>query len=291
MIISSNNSCEKPVFLLGMGAQKAATTWIYHYLNDNQIVGFGGVKEWHAWSAFFNPSTSGRFLYLQQTIERYKNLPSSKTRAALNKELHLLQIAIDPHRYKMHFMKLSNGLKVVGDITPNYSRLQREHLELIVRFMSEEFQIKVLFVMRDPVDRCFSMFKHYVRRGLVQDKNVGPIELLRKELQNKRIPGGQLSNYKSTVQVIDSVIPEDNRLYLFYEDLFNEASIRKLTNFLGVDYVLPNFNIRHNEDKTALNLPEELAAETARRLVEIYHFVRFRFNILPERWLDRIRAI
>jgi len=286
-------SDRKPTYLLGMGAQKAGTTWIYRYLSDNRLVDFGGVKEWHAWTAFFAPRSSARLVYLRRALDLYQRAEGAQrrqARSALDGELRLLQTALDPRRYRERFRKLAAGGKPVGDMTPNYPMLERGHLETAVRFMSEKFSVKALFVMRDPVDRCFSMYKHYARRGLLEQRRSDPADAFRKALSGDELPGGRDSDYERTVRMIDSVFPEEDRLYLFYEDLFTEASIRRLTGFLGVDYAPPLFDVRHNDDKLALDLPADLAVDAARRLSGVYRFVASRFGALPAHWRDRVEG-
>ena len=38
-------------FLLGMGAQKTGTGWLYNYLKDNKKTDFGVMKEYHIFDA------------------------------------------------------------------------------------------------------------------------------------------------------------------------------------------------------------------------------------------------
>lgn len=43
----------KKTFLLGVGAQKSGTTWLYKYLSDNSNVSFGPLKEYHIWDGIY----------------------------------------------------------------------------------------------------------------------------------------------------------------------------------------------------------------------------------------------
>jgi len=38
-------------FLLGVGAQRSGTRWIYSYLRNSPGAAFGSGKEWHVWDA------------------------------------------------------------------------------------------------------------------------------------------------------------------------------------------------------------------------------------------------
>lgn len=47
-------------FLLGVGAQKAGTTWLYDYLNDHPQTDMGLYKEYHLFDNLHVPSPTPR---------------------------------------------------------------------------------------------------------------------------------------------------------------------------------------------------------------------------------------
>ena len=55
---------------------------------------------------------------------------------------------------KKYALKYKDGVgKIKGDITPAYSVLSRERIQFIKKIMP---QLKVVFIMRNPVDRALS---------------------------------------------------------------------------------------------------------------------------------------
>ena len=40
-------------FILGIGAQKAGTSWLHQYINNDQRANLGQMKEYHYWNSIF----------------------------------------------------------------------------------------------------------------------------------------------------------------------------------------------------------------------------------------------
>ncbi|MGH8983609.1 MAG: hypothetical protein ACRDY6_07000 [Acidimicrobiia bacterium] len=80
---------------------------------------------------------------------------------------------------------------------------------------------------------------------------------------------------------------------LFYEDLFSpndDAALRRLTEFLGIDYVEVDRTQRVNRTEASL-LSERDAAQVLRAVAETYRFVEQRFKRLPDRWASHAAAL
>lgn len=45
---------QKKIFILGIGAQKAGTTWLYQYIKNSPKANLGQLKEYHFWNMIFN---------------------------------------------------------------------------------------------------------------------------------------------------------------------------------------------------------------------------------------------
>ena len=51
----------KPKFILGLGAQKAGTSWLHSTLSKNDNVHMGFTKEYHIWDFVFSEHKLGVF--------------------------------------------------------------------------------------------------------------------------------------------------------------------------------------------------------------------------------------
>lgn len=106
---------------LGIGAQKAGTTWLYEMLKQHPDLGFPLNKEAHYWD------------------KKYPKL--------------------SPDDYFSHF--ISTQL-IEGEITPSYSFLP---LEVITEIHNIHPELKLIFIIRNPIDRAWSSAKMALERA------------------------------------------------------------------------------------------------------------------------------
>lgn len=53
---------KKPIFLLGVGAQKAGTTLLYDYIKNDPNSNLGILKEYHIWDALYKADLCSNFI-------------------------------------------------------------------------------------------------------------------------------------------------------------------------------------------------------------------------------------
>jgi len=170
------------VFVLGLGAQKCGTSWLYKYLRKHSGARFSLKKEYDALEFMYNlkskPDTGGRFNYLLQKLQDGKININKKRRACWS-----LNFILDPTSYFAHFYYLlqTDGCKMVGDITPSYADLSEEALtEVKQGFERCQIEVKPIFLMRDPVYRLQSAVGMNLR-----NKNITPTKQNELNLMNK----------------------------------------------------------------------------------------------------------
>ncbi|MCU7555619.1 sulfotransferase [Alteromonas sp. ASW11-19] len=172
---------------IGVGAQRAGTTWLYRCLSEHPDIFMSAKKELH----FFNR-------HFEQGLESYKaNFPASETA----------------------------NVKVCGEITPNYY-----HREQALQRIKETIpDVKLFFVLREPVSRAFSQYQLYVQsdyQGLSFD-----------EVLTKYDDVTDLSLQGKHLQRIYEIFPRENVLVLFYDDIVRSPAtvVKSVFNFLDVD--------------------------------------------------------
>ena len=143
-------------FLLGVGCQKGGTSWLHDYLYYSPAVDLGMVKEYHIWDE------------IDLRDEAYRAAGLEKMRLSAEKEREDGVEAISRLRYRFrsdletyfdYFAeKLAQpGITLTGDITPSYSGLAAERFAMIRDgFAARGIPVKVIFLMRDPVERIWS---------------------------------------------------------------------------------------------------------------------------------------
>jgi Sulfotransferase domain len=277
--IHTVNASRPKIFLLGVGAHKSGTTWLYDYLRRHPNAAMGFTKEYHVFDALYIGAEDIRRKFLQARINRVLHAATPPNPA----DLTLLRFLGDPESYFGYFQHLVHktpGILVTGDITPTYSSLPEEGFRHIRNGVTGRgFSIRVVFSMRDPVERCISAARFDLRNAGVMRTPETEIRHLGESFLSERY---QIrSRYDQTLRNLEKVFAPDQVHCLFYEELFCEESLRKICDFLPIPYIGTDFTHRVNESRTAHEIPLELRTAIARFYRPVYDAVMQRFG--PER--------
>lgn len=264
------------VFLLGVGAQKAGTTWLHDYLAAAPEADFGFAKEYHVFDALTLPDcVNFRKRIARQTIRSLKK--PAETWMAQGKVRRAAFLA-DPEMYFDYFARLlqQDGIRLTGDITPTYAGLSEETLTRIRDgFAARGITVRPVFLMRDPVERLQSMVRMSFRDRKIRPSYEQETRMMRRKLAT---PGEQLrSDYAHTIRMLDTVFGTE-AFYEFYERLFADASIRRLCDHLGIAWRTADFGTRKNVSRTENDLTPEDRQVFAHRYRKVYGFCGQRFG-------------
>ena len=127
-LLSSPLRC-LPDFLI-LGAQKAGTTSLFAHLNDHPAVWMPPCKECHFFSGPWRPLTMYRGFY-----------PTASTRRRVERTL--------------------GRRLLLGEATP-YDLFHPRSPGRVARALP---RVKLIVILRDPVERAYSHYRHCVRRG------------------------------------------------------------------------------------------------------------------------------
>lgn len=282
----------KKTFVLGVGAQKGGTTWLHRQLNNNSNVDMGFRKEYHVFDAI--EKTLGRQLedgtirngFREKRINQIfklsqKNLlginQGPKRRQTKYAALHLSFIDnVDTYFDYFDYLYLKDPkIEIVGDITPSYALLSRASFKLIRKgLIKRGFDVKVFFLMRDPVEREWSLARMKQRNMAARRKkdfNFNEFEHMLKNISSK-------SCYQNTIKNIEKIFKESEIYYGFYENLFTPESSAKIISFIGSN--LNNFDSEEvvNASPKSTPIPKEINTQIAQRYSETYEFIQERFG-------------
>ncbi|MBK9162194.1 MAG: sulfotransferase domain-containing protein [Nitrosomonadales bacterium] len=266
-------------FLLGVGSQKAGTTWLYKFLNGHPCTDMGFAKEYHVFDALYVPACS----YIIENRMREANELYCKGVFPFDSRspvFRLLDFCGNPDNYFNYFRDLVNrdtNVLLTGDITPSYSGLPVEALQLIKAGLEGRgFRVRVILIMRDPIDRCISAARlHFKMRGLLPSADEENA-LLRDVYDSE---GFRIrTRYDMTIRNLESVFSGDQIAYSFYESLFNASSIRRLAEFLSIPLEMPDFTYNPNPSRAVNQIDESLKRAIFETYRPVYDFVRDRFG-------------
>lgn len=274
----------RKVFILGVGAQRSGTTWLYNYLHHHPNVDLGFAKEYHIFDVLYLADEGVRRRFLQHRINNVFSDAQDHSRA---RDIRLLRFLGDTDLYFDYFMTLVNSdasLIATGDITPSYSSLPVEALRRIKTEVNKRsMEIKVIFLMRDPVDRCISAARQRLQRSLRNWSQEEELSILRHSYSTA---GDQLrTRYDLTIRNLDSVFDASEVGLFFYEDFFNTASIGRLNQYAGLQFGIPKFDEVLNASGKNHDIDESIRRDIFIHYSEVYRFIADRFGA------DYVRSI
>ena len=274
-------------FLLGVGGMKCATSWVFDYLRGLPGMTASYIKELHFFNTRIMPTGHAPLTGdLVQSVRHYlENAGDVAEEIRLNPELQALidglRMLHDDNAYFDYFARLvTSETKVLSEITPQYAVLGQDGFTYVRDFFaSQRMKLKVLLILRDPVDRLWSHLRHLQDRGQVEDILNQWMDLVRTRGVIER------SDYWRTIEALDVVFPAEDVLILFYEDLFDGTALQQLCEFAGLEFRPPNPSKRQNESSVKTALPDGVRQKLLRALGPQYGFCRKRFGTaIPATW-------
>jgi hypothetical protein len=276
-------SPQRPVFLLGVGCQKGGTTWLHAELTKCPHVDMGFTKEYHIFDGLYISGCDDKLRERQQKLRTRLGsgaLVSGDQSARLLKLIGF-HVEIDLYYNYFQFLALRDpSVRLVGDITPAYAGLPVEALRAIrSELRARGFHVKVVFLMRDPFERLWSIVRHIRRKRGARHPRIRFAQSEAAFLLDKA--GDQRvrfkTDYRLTVANLEAVFPPEDILYGFYEALFTVEAATRIGDFLGIAFQ-PDFMARVNASpKLAGDLPVDTIAKVVQEYRDVYSFCDQRF--------------
>ena len=283
----TKNSLDSTTFILGVGAQKTGTSWLHAHLAKSDQVSVCPIKELHAFDAWYRPDLCGRFdkYFLNQLSKRIeKRLEIDSFRDDLRLQCLLLraQLIYDKAAY-IELLKTikSKSATHVCEITPSYSLIDGDGFKEIKSLLDGAgLSTKLVFLMRDPIERYFSALR--MRERDTQGK-FSAIKNFTALMGKKR--DFERGAYDATIKSVLSAFDREDVYFGFYERLFRPETINEIEDFLGVAHIEPDFgkvvNASPNEDK----LSDDDIALGLKAFAPVYDYCREFFgDKIPEEW-------
>ena len=199
----------KPNFII-IGAMKAATTSLYTYLKQHPDVFMPSIKEPKFFNNFNKDSgfkLQGKGLVKIKTLEQYQNL----------------------------FQEAINEI-AIGEASPSYIFDENCHI-LIKKILP---RVKIIAILRQPVDRAYSNFLHAKRADQEKDTDFEKAFTEENEMLRKGIKTHYYLEkgfyYKQLKRYYD-VFPTEQIKIILFEDMIKspEKITREIFEFLNID--------------------------------------------------------
>lgn len=261
----------KKTFLLGVGAQKAGTTWLYQYLRGHPECAMGQIKE-HAvlQTTLSGAGLSGRFDAKVDAL--VSALHAAKGGEPLDQAAQAQLLALmdnvagefDLSYYRLTFERLlaaNPAATLTGDITPEYCMLPADQLVQLRKMIEGAgYDLKVVFLMRDPLERVYSALRMADRNRRATGKAVRMPAADRFDIQGVAEWVEQRTRYEVILKNLDAAFDPDQLYFDFYETFFNDKSLSRLLDFLGLSHHPANFGHMANASPEGGSIAPEKTA-------------------------------
>lgn len=286
----------KQVFLYGIGAAKAGTTWLARCLRAHPECALPPIKETH----YFDSVELGTSLWAVDSILRLRQIVRTglseattgeeRQKAARRVEAmdRWLSLIASGQRDDATYEALLKGRllkhhKVVADITPAYALLGQSAYARMAALNGG--QTRFLMILRDPMDRLCSNISMTMEKRA--ERGVDPMsfraDTIAKLSAGKDTEELARSDYAKTLRRLDASVPEQKRLTVYFEDLFQDETMKRISDFIGLDAPIEPLVQKINQGRD-FDLSEAERAALAPRLKAQYEDALTRFGRVPERW-------
>lgn len=226
-----------PNFLL-VGAAKAGTTSLHHYLSQHSDIYLPRNKENFFFAGLKKNSFTG---------------PGG----------HYGEVIVENFEDYLTLFKDVKNEKAVGEVCVAYLYFYENTILNISKYI--ETLPKIIIILRDPIERAFSNYRHHVRDKIEElsfERAIKP-KILNARKEAKWWWGFQYIDagfyFKQVNAYLNSYNRENVKIYL-YEDLEQNPTgiLRDIYQFLKIDEnFTPNTNLRYNIGPTVRSEPLE----------------------------------
>jgi len=297
MIFKQNNIkvLEWPDFL-GIGARKSGTSWLYYNLGKHPEIYFPPIKEIH----YFDRLSKMREKSLNEKLfDRllkkngwwYRCFRDCLQIRSLKRTQWYLRYLFGSFNDRWYASLFEEGIgKLKGEITPAYSVLDQEAVAHIYKLMPD---LKIIYIMRNPIDRAWSHFKHDASLQQRPLNSFSDDEIMKHFTSPDSLSAG---DYLRNVENWRTFFGQHQMLTVYFDEIMNNPKqfILKIFNFLGLNNA-ESFANKVYKGKIHESLPGNIPMRLKDKLIDIYYPKMIEFSKAaggyPTRWLEEIKQV
>lgn len=278
--------------LLGLGAQKAGTTWLHHRLREHPDCHAFPLKEVHYFDTINGQSRLG-FNFTQKRLEALARDGNQRDYDRVSRLGELLHSGGGDHQGYIDLLTegLASG-SVALDVTPSYALLPDDQFA----HLAQMNQVRFLFIMREPIARFWSGIRMLTKQN--QGDTDGFERAAQTFVDRALMTPDDIwaerafarSDYSETLGKLTRHVPADRRLVLFFEDLFSGHTMDRIWAFLDVS-PMPLTNIEPRLEGTKASMRPDQIEQLKQIFRPQYEAVCGRFgDAVPAAWHARFAS-
>lgn len=282
-------SINGPDFIV-IGSSRCGTTFIYKYLNQHPSVSMPLIKELHYYGG-----QRGKSTWNEWTRKHARSLLGEVIRARVSGQaLSFTRRYLTGRRNDAWYASLfeTKENQISGDITPSYCILPPEQINEIKAAFPET---KIIFMMRDPLDRLWSSVKKKFGRRQNTDVSTLSFDVLQAHFNESGVK--KLTDYNRIIENWSAVFPKEQLFYGYMDEIIYkpEDFIKRLFTFLGIsespaeDMIFKSVNDTSAHSTT---MPEDVSRLLSQRYQEEMKTL-FEKTSSPyvENWVRKMEAL
>lgn len=277
---------QKPTIFLCVGATKAGTSWLFEQLAMHPECHLRAIKELHYFNTVSQKSWNARLRFLGEQAARMK--PGGRMANDMAAWMDVMRLRrLSLNGYLSYLCEGRGTKRVVADITPAYSLLSARLLSR----MAKIGDVRVLYLMRDPVERLWSQIRMDAKRQSFVNHEIPAFSRrLLTEALEKKGPAWPRGDYAEIIPKLEAAIPAGQLKFAFYETLTSPGGMNAISDFLGIARRPAAFD-KHVHKGVDLPMEAEDRARAMTVLRPQYEYVARRMGTLPDAWQANLAGV
>jgi hypothetical protein len=276
---------------IGIGAQKSGTTWLYRNLRNHPGIWIPR-KEVHYFDHKIKEAPSfslrSKVFGKDEADKRWRNQVKYWTGVHLrNRSLtgllwvYRFYMRAPGDEWYASIFEPRKG-RIAGEITPNYSVLDRDMIGHVHDLMPEA---KIILMTRNPIERAWSQAVMYFDKVEKQPVETVSVKQFRKFRKNQ---SSLLTDYLRTLENWGAYYPPEQIFVGFLEDIhfYPNRLLRRLYGFLGASSSPENYKVirRKVHSRDVETMPTAVASRLAQTYLEDARRLEERFGGYASFW-------
>lgn len=275
-------------YFVCVGAQKSGTTWLANMLARHPDFFFTPVKEIH----YFDHIRG----ITQHLSDKKRNSRFRKYRRKLLTQPHRFAAYKSQWRWYRDYMsdpldddwyrslfRYRGGATFAGEATPEYALIGEDGFRHIQRLAPD---VRLLFIMRNPVSQCWSQLLHHFRSHGEDVKKASDYEIL-SLAESERISA--LSDYIKVIDTLAKIFRPDQVRVEYYENIHSDrdAALNRISAFIGMaPFPTWKSNVErlYNRSQSAM-MPGNVRTHFQGQFRNMAVQIGDRYGHLPENWV------
>jgi hypothetical protein len=274
-----------------VGAQKAATTWLYDVLSRTPGIYLPRIKELHYFSELysvdakrFGPKHRADQIAHIRKFHKSRNTGTDYERMVLDQLDHIESNELTDEWYK-HIFSYAHDNEIIGEICPCYMALPVRGVRHV---MSINPLMRILIVVRDPIDRLWSHMRMHSKSGYMK---LNPEAVLRGDVEMG--PYLRYTDYATAIPRWQAMAGTDRVKVMLYDEIRNDApaAVQDIFSFIGMPDAETKADLHQSIfSGQKMNMPTELHALFLEMLAPQYEYLADMFPQQTQSWLTSHRT-